>query len=212
MVRNGIRIFNLHVVWMSVPSTLGHLVQHLSEFWSLSSSSVVFQGVEFSGTIGSGDEMDNHIVVVVTDVSLGPTGFSVDLLFNFWGAVGSVVHNTSVAQDDDTLLLNSGNVIEVLLGVQLLLHDSLGEDLVSLWGEFTWDDSDTSTNGVSGGFWNNINDIFRGELFLEVVHGRGFTSAWSSSQTDFVDFVLRSIGVGLTWDPQVLSSVFVLHF
>lgn len=112
------------MVRMPVPHGLGLLVQPFGDIRSLGPGLVVLKGVVGLGAIGGGDKMDDHVVPVIPDAALVPACGVVDSLLDLLGAVSCVVHDSSVREDDDVLLLDGGNGGEVVLEVHLHLHDS----------------------------------------------------------------------------------------
>ena len=117
---------------------------------SLASMLVGLTAVELLGSQSSSRQMNDQIIPRIGDIVHRPELILEDGLLVILSAVGEVITDSSVADQNDVSVLQLGQLSEVPLSVHLLLADQPGDASVRLVAEVARDDIGAGVEGHRG--------------------------------------------------------------
>lgn len=122
IVKIWARVINDNVVWVTAPG-LDEVLVDLDGSWDiLITGSVVLKSVELLSSISSGNEMDDDIVSLVSEVDWVPTTVIEDSLPGGIIHIGSWVHDTSIVENNGLLSIEDSQFVEIIFKIHLGLH------------------------------------------------------------------------------------------
>jgi hypothetical protein len=120
---------------MSAPLVQSFKIQSPGLLDSLIPMFIVLTSVKLLCTQGSSGQMDDQIVPLVGHIIHRPKLVLQNCLFVLLGAIGEVIANSSVANQNHILVLQLSQLGKIPLQIHLLLTDQSGDRLVGFIGE-----------------------------------------------------------------------------
>lgn len=129
-------------IWVINPLLHCPLIQVLGLLQSLIPRRIGLRTVVFLRPSRCSDHVNHHVISVVADEIPGPPGFFEDFVCQFGLAVGEVVADSSVIENEDVFFLQLGQGDVVVFHVYLLLANGSGHDQMLFVGIVLGNDVD----------------------------------------------------------------------